>query len=52
MRPTTRPGKLMTRAGAADVLDPAHDLLLLRAQALGREDRVGFGVALARARRP
>ena len=39
----------MTRAGAAEVLEPARDLLLLRAQALGREDRVGFGVGLRRA---
>ena len=49
-RPTMRPGKLMTRAGAADVLERAGAICCCCApQALGREDRVGLGVGLARA---
>ena len=51
-RPDDAAGKADDARGAAHVLEPARDLLLLRAQPLGREHRVGFGVARRRAARP
>jgi hypothetical protein len=38
-------GKGDDPGGAADLLEPLADLLLLRSQAFRREDRIGLGVA-------
>ena len=51
-RRATAAGEADDARGAAEVLEAARNLLLLRAQALGREDRIGFGVGLRAQRRP